>query len=80
VDQLYETGGCHVGATFFFGQFCDVAKWQSAAGRFSQIWLKEKYESKIFLTTSFHISGYLLDQCIEIWRIFLKFFSSNYGN
>jgi hypothetical protein len=44
------------------GQFCDVAKWQSTAGRFSQIWLKEKYESKIFLTTSFHISGYLLVQ------------------
>jgi hypothetical protein len=45
-----------------------------APGRFSQNWLKDKYESKIFLTTSFHISGYLLDQCIEIWRIFLKYF------
>ncbi len=29
VDQLYETGGCHVGAMFLFGQFCDVANWQS---------------------------------------------------
>jgi hypothetical protein len=38
----------------FFGQFCDVAKVGIIQGRFSQIWLQDKYESKIF-EASFHI-------------------------
>jgi hypothetical protein len=39
---------------------------------FSQIWLQAKYESKN-LKETFYIFGYLLEPCMEIWRIFLNF-------
>jgi hypothetical protein len=41
-------------------------------GRFSQIWLPEKYESRIF-STFFYIFEYLFEPCIEIWNFFLNF-------
>jgi len=40
--------------------------------KFSQIWLQDKFESRI-LRTSFNIFGYVLEPCIEIWENFLKF-------
>jgi hypothetical protein len=48
------------------GQFCDVAKVGIIQARFSQIWLQDKYESTFF-EASFHIFGYLLEPCSEIW-------------
>jgi hypothetical protein len=49
----------------FFAIFVLQPKWQCSTGRFSQIWLPVKYESK-FLKTSFYISGYLLEPCMDI--------------
>ncbi len=54
---------------FFFWQFlqflCYSQSGNVSTGRFSQIWLQAKYESK-FLKTSFYISGYLVEPCIDI--------------
>jgi len=54
---------------FFPGNFVLQPKWWWFTGRFSQIWLQAKYEKK---KTSFYIFGYLLELCIEIWRIFFE--------
>jgi hypothetical protein len=40
--------------------------------KFSQIWLQDKFESRI-LRTSLNSFGYVLELCIEIWENFLKF-------
>jgi hypothetical protein len=57
------------GSVFFFPAIFAIfvlqPKWQWSTGRYSQIWLQAKYESK-FLKTSFYISGYLLEPCIDV--------------
>ncbi len=57
---------------FFLEGFCDVAKVAIIHGRFSQMWLQDKYEIK-YLKTSFHIFGYLPQQCVGIMRCLLNF-------
>jgi hypothetical protein len=33
----------HFSQSFLFGNFVLLSKWRSSTGRFSQIWLKDKY-------------------------------------
>jgi hypothetical protein len=58
---------------FCFGQFSsECAKVAMIHMKFSQIWLQDKFESRI-LRTSLNSFGYVLELCIEIWENFLKF-------
>jgi len=57
----------------FFGQFGDKPKWGSSIGRFSQIRLQVKYESRNFVT-AFHFFSRLTWTMYKNLQIFLKFF------
>ncbi len=59
-------------ALFFSSTLWWGAKWRWSVGRFSQIWLQDKFESK-FLKPTFYIFGYLFELCTQIRRFFLNF-------
>jgi hypothetical protein len=59
-------------ALFFSSTLWWGPKWRCCVGRFSQIWLQIKFESK-FIKPSFYIFGYLFELCTEIRRFFLNF-------
>jgi hypothetical protein len=53
------TSGVSQAVTVFFGQFCVYPTWQLCKGRFSQIWLQAKYESRVFEHPSIFLAIYL---------------------
>jgi hypothetical protein len=64
INKLYLLGKINGDIRSFpsshsFFWFCMYAKWQLCKGRFSQIWLQAKYESRVFEHPSIFLAIYL---------------------